>query len=409
MPHFFPWLCSGLKTHQSGGGGGDLGLRGAFRRSAEPRLEDLAPQGRIKEEIQPGRDKEKHRKSVPRGNGMGLARRLPLVLRGRHILSEGLGKAKDGGPGKKGPSPEPAPQPDSETRPAVQDGPPDPGNNGVTVQDFNPEPSPVRTPGSQLSLPSTPQSEGVGPPLRKYGPLAPIPVPVPVTPGKQVVQEAPNPAAPSQRSTAEEDREKLSVFLRRTYRQRDPAFSCWINSPTWGTIDRQRGFKSSVGGQQERSTDSPGQRPPAGRDELPGGRFNHRGSFKGDVLSREHPPHTDTGLTRTLPGRRKPRPKSELVQSRGPEQVWVQPRATGAVDCTGAAAAAAAAANEAGHLGARCHRKAVRSQIKRVVVNLEQVVGALRNVQQEMKEVSGSMWVSRCVFVVRRWDVYQMV
>ena len=405
MPHFFPWLCSGLKSHQTGGGsggggggggdGGDLGLepswRGAFRRSAEPRLEDLAPRGRIKEEIQPGRGKEKHRKSVPRGNGMGLARRLPLVLRGRHILSEGLGKAKEDGPGKKDPSPEPVPNSDPGPRPAVQDGPRGPGDDGVPVQGSNPEPSPVRTPGSQLSLPSTPQSEGVGPPLRKYGPLAPVTVPA--TPGKQVVQEESNLKVPSPRSKEEEDRERLSVFLRRTYRQRDPAFSCWINSPTWSTVDGQRGFKSGVGGPHERTGDSPVQRPPAGRDQLPGARFNHRGSFKGDVLSRERPPHTDAGFTRTLPGRRKPRPKSELVQSRGPEQAWVQPMAAGAVDSTGAAAAS----NEQGQLGGRCHRKAVRSQIKRVVVNLEQVVGALRNVQQEMKEVSADVGVTVCL------------
>ena len=181
---------------------------------------------------------------------MGLARRLPLVLRGRHILSEGLGKAKEDGPGKKDPSPEPVPNSDPGPRPAVQDGPRGPGDDGVPVQGSNPEPSPVRTPGSQLSLPSTPQSEGVGPPLRKYGPLAPVPVPA--TPGKQVVQEESNLKVPSPRSKEEEDRERLSVFLRRTYRQRDPAFSCWINSPTWSTVDGQRGFKSGVG------TSSPG-------------------------------------------------------------------------------------------------------------------------------------------------------
>ncbi|CAL8308341.1 unnamed protein product [Lota lota] len=373
MPHFFPWLCSGLKAHQTGG---DLGLRGPFRRSAESHLEDLAPQGKIKEEIQRN-EKDKHKKSVPRGNGMGLARRLPLVLRGRHILSEGLGKTKEDGSSKKDPSPELVPNSDSGTRLPVQDGPQDLGNNGITVQDFYSEHSPVRTPGSHLNLPSTPQSDGVGTPLRKYGPLAPIPAPVP--PGEQIVQEAQNPKVPSALSV-EEDREKLSGYLRRTYRQRDPTFSCWINSSTWGTIDRQQGFKSSVSCPQEKSTDSPSQRDSARPEELPGARFNHRGSFKGDVLSRERP-HTDTGFTRTLPGRRKPRPKSDLVQTRGPEQAWVQPRAAGAVDST------SAAANEPGHLGPRCNRKAVRSQIKRVVVNLEQVVGALRNVQQEMKEV----------------------
>ncbi|CAL8254378.1 unnamed protein product [Merluccius merluccius] len=391
MPHFFPWLCSGLKAHQTGG---DLGLRGPFRRGTETRLEDLAPQGKTKDKIQAS-EKEKPKKSAPRGNGVGLARRLPMVFRGRHILSQ----AKEDCTAKRDPSPEPGPnKSDPEADPPTgnrdKDEPRDLGNNGVAAQDFYSECSFVRTPGSHPNLLSTPQSDGVCSPLRKYGPLAPIPAPVP--PGKATGREAPSPKGPSVASV-EEEREKLCGYLRRTYQQRDPKFACWINSSTWGTIDRRRGFRSSFSCPREQSAEhSPSRRNLAGRGELPGGAgFSHRSSFKGDVFSRERPPpHADTAFTRSLPGWRKPRPKSELLQTRGREQAWVQPRSPGAVDSTNAAAdaaaaatAAAAAANEPRPPGPRCSRKAVRNQIKRVVVNLEQVVGALKNVQQEMKEV----------------------
>ncbi|XP_077391682.1 uncharacterized protein LOC144027756 [Festucalex cinctus] len=91
-PHFIPWLRNSLKSQQSA----DLGLNGPYKSNPELR-DNLAPLERTKGigifSI-PGKNKAK--KSELRCNGVGVARMLPVVLRGHHIL----GKPKEGSPVK---------------------------------------------------------------------------------------------------------------------------------------------------------------------------------------------------------------------------------------------------------------------------------------------------------------------
>ncbi|XP_054645492.1 arginine-glutamic acid dipeptide repeats protein [Dunckerocampus dactyliophorus] len=98
-PHFIPWLRNSLKSQHAAA---DLGLSGPYK--SNPELHDNLERTRgIGIFSIPGKNKAK--KSELRCNGVGVARMLPVVLRGHHIL----GKPKDGSPAKSKAEAEPNP------------------------------------------------------------------------------------------------------------------------------------------------------------------------------------------------------------------------------------------------------------------------------------------------------------
>lgn len=322
-PHFMPWLRNSLKPHP----GSDLGLNGAYKPSAEA-PNHLTPLERAKGiglfSIQ-GKEK---RKGELRLNGVGMARILPVVLRGHHILPGALGRQKDTRPAKRIQRPELAP--DSRD---LQQGL---GTNSTSAQE------------QKISLPPT-ESKGTGTSATKYGPLVGAP-------------PAASPEDPEGKVDGVEEA-KVKVWddaSRSTYCQRALHSSSWIGSDHQGPTEPQRGFASGFSYTQQRSRKSQSQRdlrePPTEGFHTP----LNGVLFSGTVSGR------GPGCTATLRGTRKPRTNPEPTGIRGPKQTDDPCRPT--LDRS---------------------RRLVRGQIKRVVDNLEQVLRALRDVHQEMKEVRG--------------------
>lgn len=327
-PHFIPWLRNSLKPHHAS----DLGLNGPYKSSPEG-PNHLAPLERAKGiglfSIQ-GKEKKK---GELRLNGVGMARILPVVLRGHHILPGGPGKQKEGRHSKWSQPPEPAPG----ELPQV------PSNNSAPGQDRD-------------SLPRT-QGEGTGTSAASYGPLG-----------------APLPAARREdldRKVADEEDAKAKVwdYASADARcQRQLHSSSWVGSERRGVTERRCGFASSFSYIQQKSRKSQSQRdlrePPVEGFHRP----LNGVVFPTGVTGRR------LGCAATLRGTRKPRTSSEYAGTPGPNPTQVRGRPTADGELLG---------KEVG-----CSRKVVRNQIKRVVGNLEQVLRALRDVHQEMKEVT---------------------
>ncbi|XP_019727242.1 uncharacterized protein LOC109516886 [Hippocampus comes] len=309
-PHFIPWLRNSLKSQQSV----DLGLNGPYK--SNPELHDnLAPLERTKGigifSI-PGKNKTK--KSELRCNGVGMARMLPVVLRGHHIL----GKQKEGSPAKSKQSSE------VELDPISLGGAPTPGS-----------------------------------PVTKYGPLVgspPVPTSALLTEGSDSKVGV----------CMEESREDVWDYTGHVIHQRDLQSSVWLSSnPQGSSKDGQRGFRSSFSyisrNCQSQRDLSALREPPAEGSGAP---------LNGVIFSTEVP-HKGLGFTTTLRG---PGKHGKRIPALGASQArWLRHKPKSQEDSQ--------------RTGTECNRKMVRNQLKRVVDNLEQVLTALRDVQQEMKEV----------------------
>lgn len=324
-PHFLPWLRNSLKPHQHHDS--NLGLNGAFKSGSESR-NHLKGMGFFS--IQ-GKDKEKKR-----CNGVGMARMLPVVLRGHHILT---GKQREDSPARWKQSPEL----DASTTPEAD-------KSSSSLQDNH-------TPEAECS------PENIAPSLkdqacttlRRYGPLVVSP-PAPPEEFK---------CTPAAVVRADNQREKVWDYSSQSYRHRDLHSSNWTDPETQGTLKRHQ-FTSSFSFIHQQTKNSQSHR------DLSALRDTHLDRALNGVLFSTEVTHRGPGCTTTLRGPRKPRPSSERITSL--DQSWFQPNRT----------------HSAGdRKQGVCSRKAVRNQIKRVVDNLEQVLGALRDVQQEMKEVKG--------------------
>ncbi|XP_034530181.1 serine/arginine repetitive matrix protein 1-like [Notolabrus celidotus] len=339
-PHFIPWLRNSLKPHHSG----DLGLNGQFKSSSEAR-NNLAPLEKAKGigffSIQ-GKDRAK--KGELRCNGVGMARMLPVVLRGHNILQGGLGKQREESPARwNQPSelqPHPSPQISSEDAP-----------QGLSK-------SSTRNQSRNPSLPQS-QNDRTSTQVRKYGPLV-GPPPAPAT-------EETNCKVPLVVGLEDKSRKVWDYNSSTTYRHRDLHSSSWVSSDSRGLIERQHGFTTSFSYIKQQNRTSQSQRD---LREPPVEGFN--GPLNGVIFSTEVP-QRGLGCTTTLRGPRKPRPGLEPISILGQNQTWVQYRPKNE--------------GEPQRKEAGCSRKVVRNQIKRVVNNLEQVLTALRDVQQEMREV----------------------
>lgn len=195
------------------------------------------------------------------------------------------------------------------------------------------------------------QSEGTS--VRKYGPL--------VGPPPTPVSEESNCNLPVALCTDERTGKLLDYTSHTTYRHRDLHSSIWLSSDTQGLIERQQGFSSTFSYINKHSRNLESLDPGALKD--PPGPAN------GLVFSAEFPSR-GLGCTATLRGPRKARTNPIPDQN----QTWARHRLN---------KEAVSESREAG-----CSRKVVRNQIKRVVDNLEKVLKALRDVQEEMKEVT---------------------
>lgn len=344
-PHFIPWLRKGLKPHNSS----TLGRNGSYKSNSEVR-NNLTPSEKTKGigifSFQ-GRDKSK--KGELRCNGVGMARMLPVVLRGHHILPGSLGKQREDSPARSKESPELDPDPNTQ---GLDSSSTSAQNNHVFV----------RNQGSHLNL-SQPQPDGTGTSAKKYGPLVgPPPVPVPT-------QLAEGPECKVPVVTCMEDRRgKVWDYTSHTIHRRDLHSSSWMSSDTQGLIEGHHGFRSSFS-YMKRNSQS--QRDLTALSEPPVGGFS--GALNGVIFSTEVP-HRGLGFTTTLRGPKQPRQNSKRTAVLGQNQTWVQHRAN--------------TEGEPQRKEACCSRKVVRNQIKRVVDNLEQVLAALRDVHLEMKEVA---------------------
>ncbi|XP_077462688.1 uncharacterized protein LOC144078484 [Stigmatopora argus] len=164
----------------------------------------------------------------------------------------------------------------------------------------------------------------------------------------------------------EERREDVWDYTSHVIHQRDLQSSVWLSSNPQGSVkDGQRGFRSSFSyisrNCQSQRDLSVLREPPV---EVSGAPLN-------GVLFSAEVPHRSLGFTTTLRG---PGKHGKRLQAFGPNRTrWVQ----GKPKCE----------EESPRKGTDCGRKVVRNQLKRVVDNLEQVLTALRDVQQEMKEV----------------------
>lgn len=363
-PHFIPWLRNSLKPHHSS----DLGLNGPYKSSSEAR-NNLTPLERPKGigffSIQ-GKDRAK--KGELRCNGVGMAKMLPVVLRGHHILPGSLGKQREDSPARWSQSPELEPDPNTQISPG--DGPQGLGNSSSSAQNNH---TFVRNHGSHLSLLHA-QNDTTSTSVRKYGPLTgPPPVPVPA-----LLAEEPNCKVPVV-ACMEDRKGKVWNYASHTIRRRDLHSSSWLSSDTQGLKERQQSFNSSFSyisrnSQSQRDLTVLSDPPVEGfNDPLNGVTFSTEVSQRG------------LGCTKTLRGPRKPRPSSEHITVLGQNQTWVQHRQTNNE-------------GESQRKGAGCNRKVVRTQIKRVVNNLEQVLTALRDVHQEMKEVKRQIFVDFAEF-----------
>lgn len=339
-PHFIPWLRNSLKPHHSG----DLGLNGQFKSGSEAR-NNLTPLERAKGigffSIQ-GKDRAK--KGELRCNGVGMARMLPVVLRGHNILQGGLGKQREESPARWNQSPELQPDPSSQVCPEVA-----------------PQALSKSSTKNQSGHPSLLQSQTdrTSTQVRKYGPL--------VGPPSAPAAEEGNCKVPLVVGLEDRSRKVWDYSSSTIYRHRDRHSSSWVSSDSQGLVEKQHGFTTSFSYIKQQSRTSQSQRD---LRETPAEGFN--GPLNGVIFSTEVP-QRGLGCTTTLRGPRKPRPGLERISILGQNQTWVQYRPKNEGESQ---------RNEAG-----CSRKVVRNQIKRVVDNLEQVLTALRDVQQEMREV----------------------
>lgn len=327
-PHFIPWLRNSLKPHH----GSDLGLNGPYKSGLEA-PSHLTPLERAKGiglfSIQ-GKEKKKRELRL---NGVGMARILPVVLRGHHILPGGMGKQREDRTSKCSQPPE------LPSDPVAGDLQPGRSDNSTSAPEHN----------SSLL-----QAQNQGTSTSTYGPHGGAP-------------PAASPQDPERKATDVEDpKVKVWDYASSTnYCQKELHSSSWVGSDRRGLTERS--LTSSFGHIQQKSRKSQSQRdlrePPVEGLSRP---------LNGVVLS--------TGVsergfdcTATLRGPRKPRTNWEYAGILGLNQTRVQSRPT---------ADRALQVKEVG-----CSRKVVRSQIKRVVDNLEKVLRALRDVQQEMREV----------------------
>ncbi|XP_061681194.1 uncharacterized protein LOC133503511 [Syngnathoides biaculeatus] len=312
-PHFIPWLRNSLKPQPSG----DLGLNGPYK--SNPELHDnLAPLDRAKGiGIFSISGKNKAKKSELRCNGVGMARMLPVVLRGHHIL----GKQKEGSPTK--------------------------SKHSLEVE---------LDPISHASLSDAATSGSL---VTKYSPL----VGGPSVPAPALLIEGPD----SKDALCMEERmEDIWDYTSHVIHQRDLQSSVWLSSnPQGASKDGQCSFRSRfshIRGKCQSHRDLNVLREPA---------VEGSGVPLNGVIFSTEVPHRGLGFTTTLRG---PGKHDKHIAALGPNRArWVgdKPKRE----------------EESHRKGTDCKRKVVRNQLKRVVDNLEQVLTALRDVQQEMKEV----------------------
>lgn len=344
-PHFIPWLRNSLKAQHSSG---DLGLNGPCKASSEAR-NALTPLERAKGigffSIQ---GKERAKKGELRCNGIGM---LPVVLKGHHILPGSLGKQKESCPARWGKTKDQDPS----TQLGPEEGQWDSSSTTLDNHNF------AKNQSNKLSLRQVKNDANS---VRKYGPLVgPPPTPVPV-----VLAEKPSCEVPVVVCMEDGERKVWDYSSHTTYRQRDLHSSSWLGSDTQGRMERQHGFSSSFSYVSNHGRSSQSQRD---LREAPVEALN--GPLNGLVFSTEIP-HRGLSCTTSLRGLRKSRPISERVTVLGQNQTWVQHRPN--------------AEEGPQRKKAGCTRKVVRNQIKRVMDNLEQVLTALKDIQQEMKEVN---------------------
>lgn len=340
-PHFIPWLRNSLKPHHSS----DLGLNGPYKSSSD--AHDNLTKGIGLFSI---RGKNRAKKGELRLNGVGMARILPVVLRGHHILPGSQGKKREDSPVRWNQSPELHPDPSKQT--SAGEGPQGLNNHSTSAQDNH------SSHVSHLQL----QSDGTGTSIRKYGPL--------VEPPPARVPEEPNCKVPVVVGMENRRGKVWDYASSTTYRQRKHHSSSWLSSDNQGLTQRQHGFTSSFSYIKQKSRNSQSQRDLTALREPPVESFN--GPLGGIIFSTEVP-QRGLGCTTTLRGPRKPGPSLESTGIHGQNQTWAQYRPTNERELQ---------RKEAGY-----NRKVVQNQIKRVVDNLEQVLRALRDVHQEMKEV----------------------
>ncbi|XP_062251638.1 uncharacterized protein LOC133960813 [Platichthys flesus] len=355
-PHFIPWLRNSLKSHHSS----DLGLNRPQKPNPEApgSLTPLEKAKGIGFFSFPGKGRTK--KGDLRCNGVGMAKMLPVVLRGPHILPGSQGKQREESPVRWNQSPDLDPDPNAQISPG--DGPKSPVNSFTSAKENH---TLVRNHSGQLSLLHS-QNDRTSTTAKRYGPLVvPPPVPVPAQLAEDLNCEVPVVLC------MEDRREKVWDYASQTtYRQRDLHSSSWVSPDTQGLIERQHGFSSSFSYIKQQSRNSQSHRDLTALRAPPVEGFN--GPLNGIIFSAEVP-QRGQGCTTVQRRPRKPRPVSEHIAVLGQKQTPLRrrPKSEG----------------EPGRKEAGCSRKAVRNQIKRVVFNLEQVLTALRDVHQEMREV----------------------
>ncbi|XP_055020992.1 uncharacterized protein LOC129412076 [Boleophthalmus pectinirostris] len=309
--HFLPWLRNSLKSHQNH----DSTLNGTVKSGSENR-NNLKGFFSIQ-----GKDKEKK-------GCNGVARVLPVVLRGHHILS---GKQREDSPARWTQSPELDPEVSiaSELEKSL-----------VLDNHVEPKCSPQKVPSPSDQTCAT---------LRRYGPLVVAP---------PALAEDPE-STPPVVGLFVDNKEKVWDYSSRSFRQRDLHSASWVGPETQSIMKRHQ-FTSSFSFIHQQTRNSQSHR------DLTSLRDTQLDRALNGVLFSTQVAQRGPGCTKTLRGPRKPRPSSERITNL--EQSWFQPqRISISVGDS--------------------KRKAVRNQIKRVMDNLEHVLGALRDVQQEMKEV----------------------
>ncbi|KAM8874746.1 uncharacterized protein AB9W97_015937 [Spinachia spinachia] len=342
-PNFIPWLRNSLKPHHSS----DMGLNGPYKSSSEAR-NNLTPLERAKGigffSIQ-GKDRAK--KGEVRCKSVGMARMLPVVLRGHHILPGS--HQRDDRPDFWTQCPEPDPLPNAQS-------PPEDGQQGVSDTSASAQDNHtfVRNQSSHTSVLESHNDE-TSTAVRKYGPLVrspPVPVPA--------LLEEPNRKVPVAVHMEDRRGKVWDYTSSTTHRKRNLHSSSWVSSDTQA-MEPQHGFTFSFrNSQSQRDLREP--------------RVEHFNKPLNGALFSTEVPLRGLGCTTTLRGPRKPRPSFERsAGAPGQKQTRVQYRPT--------------KGGELQRKESGCSRKVVRNQIKRVVDNLEQVLTALRDVHQEMKEV----------------------
>ncbi|XP_072293994.1 uncharacterized protein [Eucyclogobius newberryi] len=311
--HFLPWLRNSLKAHQNH----DSSLNGTVKSGSENR-NHLKGMGFFS--IQ-GKDKEKK-------GCNGVARVLPVVLIGHHILS---GKQREDSPARWTQSPELEP---------------DVNNTSEREQSLGQDNHDETKCSPQNVAPS--QSDQTGTTLRRYGPLVVAP---------PALQEDSKSTPPVGLSV--DNKEKVWDYSSRSFRQRNLHSASWVGPETQSILKRHQ-FTSSFSFIHQQTRNSQSHR------DLTSLRDTQLDRALNGVLFSTQVAQRGPGCTKTLRGPRKPRPSSEHITNL--EQSWFKPDR---IDIN----------------AGDSKRKAVRNQIQRVMDNLEHVLGSLRDVQQEMKEV----------------------